>query len=51
MPGDDENDECEMYQWEHVSGEVGGHLEGDKFVRDSWDDAVADIREQQGLTD
>ncbi len=54
MPGDDENDECEMYQWEHVSGEVSGHLEGDKFVRDSfgsWSDAVADIREQQGLTD
>lgn len=54
MPGDDENDECEMYQWEHVSGEVSGHLEGDKFVRDSfgsWEDAVADIREQQSLTD
>jgi hypothetical protein len=54
MPADDENDEREMYQWEHVSGEVSGHLEGDKFVRDSfgsWDDAVADIREQQGLTD
>ena len=54
MPADDESDECEMYQWEHVSGEVSGHLEGDKFVRDSfgsWDDAVADIREQQSLTD
>lgn len=54
MPADEENDECEMYQWEHVSGEVSGHLEGDKFVRDSfgsWDDAVADIREQQILTD
>jgi len=42
-------DEVEVYQWEHVSGEVSGHLEGDKFVRDffgSWDEAAADIRER-----
>lgn len=54
MPGDDDNDECEMYQWEHVGGEVSGHIEGDKFIRDSfgsWDAAVADIREHEQLTD
>jgi len=53
MPVDEDGDECWIYQWEHVSGEVSGHLEGDKFVRDSfgsWDEALADIREQQALT-
>lgn len=38
-----------IYQWEHVSGEVSGHIEGDgRFVRDmfgSWDEALADIKE------
>jgi hypothetical protein len=54
IPDPETGEEDEVYQWEHVSGEVSGHLEGDKFFRDSfgsWDDAVADIREQQDLTD
>ena len=38
-----------IYQWEHVSGEVSGYLEGDgRFVRSmfgSWDEAFADIME------
>jgi hypothetical protein len=38
-----------IYQWEHVSGEVSGYLEGDgRFVRSmfgSWDEALADIME------
>lgn len=54
IPDSESGDDVEVYQWEHVSGEVSGHLRGDKFVRDffgSWDEAVADIREQQDLTD
>jgi hypothetical protein len=54
IPDPETGEEDEVYQWEHVSGEVSGHLEGDRFFRDSfgsWDDAVADIREQQDLTD
>lgn len=38
-----------IYQWEHISGEVSGHLEGDgRFVRDMfgpWEDARSDIKE------
>ena len=43
--GDDDT----IYQWEHVSGEVSGYLEGDgRFVRSmfgSWSEALADIME------
>jgi hypothetical protein len=47
---DDETGEDDtIYQWEHVSGEVSGHVRGDgAFVRDmfgSWDEALADIME------
>jgi len=54
MSADDESDECEMYQWGHVGGEVSGQLIGDRLVRQffgSWQEAVDDIREHQGLTD
>lgn len=54
MPDHETGNEVELYQWEHVSGEVSGHIEGDKFIRDSfrsWDEAVHDIREQTTLTD